>query len=604
MPQAAESYFFTSEEQLSSPQVEQIDQHWYRLSQPGELQRGDHLLRYTQLVPANAHAALLIVSGRSELYPKFKELAYDMNRLGYAVFIPDHMGQGMSDRPIGHPHKGHIERFDDYADDMAAFIEEVVQPHGYPDTFIMAHSMGGAISLRMLQTHDVPVHALVLSAPMIGINLAPFPAGVARGLAKGLAWVADRLGHDSYYAPTQGDYQARPFDINRLTTCQLRYQRLLDCMAHYPQGQLGGPTVHWLREGIATGQHIIDDAHNLKVPVLLMQAGDDVVVDNRAQDLLCQKMGQQPRRFAGAQHELWLESDGIRNQVLTETHEFFLQHASAQAQGKPMYKAVISDLDGTLLSTDHKVSQFTHDTIERLFAQDIRFVIATGRHYLDVHKMIEAMELESYLITCNGAQVHNKQGELIYNAVLPEDVANDLLDIEVPDDILLNVYLDDAWMVNRPDESLNKYSPQSGFSYQVQPIAEMNRDRINKVFYWGPHETLLKIAEQVRSKLGDSVYSAFSLPVCFEVMAHGVNKGHAVEVVLDEKQIDIQNAIAFGDGMNDFEMLSVVGQAVIMENALPELKQRLPQAHITGSNGQDGVANYLITHVLNQESQG
>ena len=85
----------------------------------------------------------------------------------------------------------------------------------------------------------------------------------------------------------------------------------------------------------------------------------------------------------------------------------------------------------------------------------------------------------------------------------------------------------------------------------------------------------------------------FSLPNCFEVMAKGVCKGTALGEVLKRKGLGYQDAMAFGDGMNDLGMLSQVGKGLLMSNADPDLVTQLPQHERVGENNQDGVACYL-----------
>ena len=88
---------------------------------------------------------------RIESYVKYAELAYDLFHLGFDVLIIDHRGQGRSGRLLGDPHLGHVNRFNDYVDDLAAFWQQEVQPGPWRKRYILAHSMGGAISTLFLQ---------------------------------------------------------------------------------------------------------------------------------------------------------------------------------------------------------------------------------------------------------------------------------------------------------------------------------------------------------------------------------------------------------------------------------------------------------------------
>ncbi|WP_265448412.1 HAD family hydrolase, partial [Aeromonas salmonicida] len=95
-----------------------------------------------------------------------------------------------------------------------------------------------------------------------------------------------------------------------------------------------------------------------------------------------------------------------------------------------MFKVVVSDLDGTLLNKQHQISPRTRDTLHRLVEQGIKFVVATGRHHVDVRSIRDTLGLDIYLITSNGAVVHDKQDQLIFNQALPAAVAAELIALD------------------------------------------------------------------------------------------------------------------------------------------------------------------------------
>ncbi|MGL5984195.1 MAG: HAD family hydrolase, partial [Cetobacterium sp.] len=80
---------------------------------------------------------------------------------------------------------------------------------------------------------------------------------------------------------------------------------------------------------------------------------------------------------------------------------------------------------------------------------------------------------------------------------------------------------------------------------------------------------------------------------CLEVMKEGVSKATAIEEVLKREGIDIQDTIAFGDGLNDLEMLSFVGKGFVMGNGSPRLKELLPENEVIKPNSENGVAKKL-----------
>lgn len=122
-----------------------------------------------------------------------------------------------------------------------------------------------------------------------------------------------------------------------------------------------------------------------------------------------------------------------------------------------MYQVVASDLDGTLLSPDHTLSPYAKETLKLLTARGINFVFATGRHHVDVGQIRDNLEIKSYMITSNGARVHDLDGNLIFAHNLDRDIASDLFGVVNDNpDIITNVYRDDEWFMNRhrPEDAL------------------------------------------------------------------------------------------------------------------------------------------------------
>ncbi|UVK77261.1 MAG: phosphosugar phosphatase YigL [Sodalis sp. Fse] len=260
-----------------------------------------------------------------------------------------------------------------------------------------------------------------------------------------------------------------------------------------------------------------------------------------------------------------------------------------------MFHIVASDLDGTLLSPDHRLTPFTKQTLQLLTACGIHFVFATGRHHVDVAQMRNNLEIDAYMITSNGARVHNSAGELIFSHNLDEDVAAELFSVVHQDPkILTNIFRNDEWFVNRNRADQEDFFRESAFSYQVYQEGMLPTDGICKVYFTSDeHQRLLVLEEVLNVRWRDRVNVSFSLPVCLEVMAVGVSKGHALDQVAKRLGYKLQDCISFGDGMNDQEMLSMAGKGCIMRNAEQRLKDNLPSLEVIDSNEEEAVPHYL-----------
>ncbi|MGL5699555.1 MAG: sugar/pyridoxal phosphate phosphatase YigL [Kluyvera sp.] len=260
-----------------------------------------------------------------------------------------------------------------------------------------------------------------------------------------------------------------------------------------------------------------------------------------------------------------------------------------------MYQVVASDLDGTLLSPDHHLTPYAKETLKLLTERGLNFVFATGRHYIDVGQIRDNLGIKSYMITSNGARVHDADGKQVFAHNLDRDIAADLFGMVASNpDIITNVYRDDEWFMNRHRPEEMRFFKEAVFNYTLYEPGLLEPEGVSKVFFTcHDHQTLLPLEQAINARWGDRVNVSFSTLTCLEVMAGGVSKGHALEAVAKAMGYTLKDCIAFGDGMNDAEMLSMAGKGCIMEGAHQRLKDLHPNLEVIGSNADDAVPHYL-----------
>lgn len=267
-----------------------------------------------------------------------------------------------------------------------------------------------------------------------------------------------------------------------------------------------------------------------------------------------------------------------------------------------MYKLVASDLDGTLLTPEHRIAPYTKQVLEQLHQQGIHFVFATGRHHVDVASIRETVGIPAYMITSNGARVHDSDNQLVYqHNVDPAIVASLIKEVKDDATITIHLYRDDEWLLSKMDEELARYHQDSGFQAREFDVENPPVDNVAKIFFIRhDHDYLLQYEHQFIAQYGDQVSIAFSTPFCLEVMGSGVSKGAALEAVAQRHQLNLSDCIAFGDGMNDVEMLNAAGQGLVMATAQARVKATLSDKAIIGSHADEAVARYLKAHLLDQ----
>lgn len=260
------------------------------------------------------------------------------------------------------------------------------------------------------------------------------------------------------------------------------------------------------------------------------------------------------------------------------------------------FRAIVSDLDGTLLNANHIVGEFTIETLKKLTQKNVDIILATGRNYADVSSILNKIKIENAVaITSNGARAHDAQGNLLYSNSLPEDIAFEIMNMPFDtQNICLNSYQDDGWFINVDVPQLAKYHKDSGYTYQVINFAQHHGRGTEKVFFIGKSlQHLQPLEKELRAKFGDVTSITYSTPMCLEVMNKNVSKATALAQVVSSRDYGLTQCIAFGDGMNDVEMLSEVGKGCVMGNADPRLVASCPQLEQIGLNAHESVASYL-----------
>lgn len=258
-----------------------------------------------------------------------------------------------------------------------------------------------------------------------------------------------------------------------------------------------------------------------------------------------------------------------------------------------MYRLIVCDLDGTLLTPEHRLGPYTRSVLDRLRRQGLELMLASGRHFQDIRTLSDQLGGNGCLISSNGAAVHDRQARLVHRTVIDPECVGFLIGDPAFSRVHINVYRSEDWLVERPEPSLLQYHQDSGFGYRITDLASLEPDDILKVFFYGEPAELKELEGLILGRYGDRLSTTFSLPVTLEVMAQGVSKGAALAQVAEGLGVALSEVLAFGDGMNDREMLRLAGKGVRMGNADPRLKQALPDLDEIGTNREESVARYL-----------
>ena len=119
--------------------------------------------------PVKGKGTVCVFGGRGEFIEKYFETVRELRQRGFAVAAMDWRGQGHSSRQLPNPRKGHVASFAEFEIDVDTFMRRVVVPDCPPPYFALAHSMGGAVLLRVAHSGKRWFERMVLAAPMIDL---------------------------------------------------------------------------------------------------------------------------------------------------------------------------------------------------------------------------------------------------------------------------------------------------------------------------------------------------------------------------------------------------------------------------------------------------
>ena len=281
--------------------------------------------RYAVARVENAKGTIVLLHGFSEFIEKFFELIRDLNAAGYHVYSFDWRGQGKSARYFpDNIEQVYHDGFDKDAQNLRYFVETVV-PHDLP-RFALAHSMGGHITMLTLHAYPDLFQAAALSAPMVAFPL-PYPRWLARIVLNVMRLF--RLQKRTVGEGGHWRYKAPPLENDpRSRDPERRLVQYKWCEAD--EGlRMGDITFQWVYHALKSVITLGDKGflEGVKTPLLIGKAEMDQIVDNAAIDRAARRLpNARVVTLKGAQHELLMERDHIRDEFLSETLAFFEQN--------------------------------------------------------------------------------------------------------------------------------------------------------------------------------------------------------------------------------------------------------------------------------------
>lgn len=269
-------------------------------------------------------------------------------------------------------------------------------------------------------------------------------------------------------------------------------------------------------------------------------------------------------------------------------------------------KLVMSDIDGTILTSQHKIDDKLAGCLKQLKAKNIPFILASARSPKGMYDIAKALEITEYPMACyNGAlivrEVKDNPFQQIFSQELNVEETLQLIELLTKQfkTTSSSLYSGSDWYV----ESIDEWIEQEAVITKLEPVvANLNqlvleqRLPVHKLLLIGSTSEIEQLKEVCESlNLGTSSFY-LSKENYLEVTHYQVSKEKALTTVADYYQIPLENTMAIGDNFNDLPMIELSGMGVAMGNSPKEVAEGATIQTLT--NDENGVSKVLLNQII------
>ncbi|OIJ16848.1 hydrolase [Anaerobacillus alkalidiazotrophicus] len=258
------------------------------------------------------------------------------------------------------------------------------------------------------------------------------------------------------------------------------------------------------------------------------------------------------------------------------------------------------DLDGTLLNSQHEISEENLKVLQYLKEQGHSIIFNTGRAYEDVVKFEAVQKIEAPIFSINGTVLYSASRDVLHEASLSVSIYKELFPILKELGLWMMIYTNQGGFPCRFPMIMDKSDEEIDLifkDYDYDSVLQKDNLKIYKVMAVSRKDQLGKIDQAKQLIQGKiEVSMASSHPNNVEFTSIDATKGKALLRYQQQTNQHFDEIYAFGDGGNDISQFKVATTSVAMANAPFYIQQEADV--ITKTNDEDGFA-YAVRHLIN-----
>jgi len=259
---------------------------------------------------------------------------------------------------------------------------------------------------------------------------------------------------------------------------------------------------------------------------------------------------------------------------------------------------VISDVDGTLVNRDKKLTQATIDAVARLQAAGVPFTIISARPPSGIAFLVEALKPTGPIAAFNGGTIIAPDGSLVERHRLDRAAVEQSFAIAGRSGATPWIFAEGRWHIVDPN---NPHVPHEILASAQQPIVDSDMtplfDEVDKLTWVSDdHDLLLDLQAKMRSGFGGLATIGMSQTYYLDLTHPLANKGGGVATLARIADVALDAVAVLGDQYNDVPMFERAGLAIAMGQAPEPVKAEAD--YVSTSNDEDGVAHAIDTILL------
>lgn len=270
-----------------------------------------------------------------------------------------------------------------------------------------------------------------------------------------------------------------------------------------------------------------------------------------------------------------------------------------------MFRAVVTDLDGTLLRSDGEISDYTVQTLARAAAQGVTVILCTGRMYDSLKFILPRLPFCRYAVTNMGAELYDtKTGTLLESIPLEQSYMQTVVAYGLARGVHMNLYIDNVLYTNSLDRYAEQYFRHTSTMAKLvegDVQAFVRGKDLAKIAFIGEEDDIAAHGKELRRLLGGKINICASWKTYVECSSLRAQKHLMLARLLDRLSLQKEEALLFGDSGNDVTMLASGGFSVCVANGWDEAKAAARL--ICEENDADGVARTVARLILEEGAQ-